>query len=97
MKRLTRAAFLNRIYKLEQCGDTEAALEEARLYAASRCGARARRGTSCMRTALRNGRCPNHGGMSTGPRTLEGRLRAFANLKQYRGQLKVKLKALSPS
>ena len=37
------------------------------------CGAKTRRGTSCIRKALPNGRCPNHGGMSTGPRTPEGR------------------------
>ena len=37
------------------------------------CGARTRRGTSCIRRARANGRCPNHGGMSTGPRTVEGK------------------------
>ena len=37
------------------------------------CGAKTRRGTSCLRKALPNGRYPNHGGMSTGPRTPEGR------------------------
>jgi hypothetical protein len=37
------------------------------------CGAKTRRGSSCVRKALPNGRCPNHGGMSTGPRTPEGR------------------------
>ena len=37
------------------------------------CGAKTRRGTSCLRKALPNGRCPNHGGMSTGPRTVEGK------------------------
>ncbi len=65
--------------------DTRAlALEEIRRFAATRCGAKTRRRTPCKRKALRNGRCPNHGGMSTGPRTLEGRLRALANLKQFR-------------
>jgi hypothetical protein len=39
-----------------------------------RCGARTRAGTPCMRWPVRKtGRCPNHGGMSTGPRTKAGR------------------------
>lgn len=50
----------------------------------SRCGAKTRKGTPCKRMALANGRCPNHGGLSTGPVTTEGRRRALANLKQYR-------------
>jgi hypothetical protein len=43
-----------------------------------RCGARTRRGTCCLRPALENGRCPNHGGLSTGPRTKAGRKRIAA-------------------
>jgi len=39
---------------------------------APRCGARTRRGTSCMGPAMKNGRCRMHGGCSTGPKTLEG-------------------------
>ena len=51
------------------------------------CGAHARStGKPCRAKALANGRCKNHGGMSTGPRTLEGKARALANLKQYRTQ-----------
>ena len=39
-----------------------------------RCGAHARTtGNPCQAKALTNGRCKNHGGMSTGPKTLEGR------------------------
>ncbi len=60
------------------------ALEEIQRFAATRCGAKTRRGTPCQRKALQNRRCRNHGGMSTGPKTLEGRLRALANLKQFR-------------
>ena len=42
----------------------------------SRCGARTRAGHPCKRKGLgKGGRCPNHGGMSTGPRTIEGRQR----------------------
>jgi hypothetical protein len=45
---------------------------------APRCGAKTRRGTACRASAIwsvrsqRYTRCRNHGGMSTGPRTLEG-------------------------
>ena len=39
-----------------------------------RCGAYARStGQPCKAKALVNGRCKNHGGMSTGPKTPEGR------------------------
>ncbi len=38
------------------------------------CGAYARStGKPCQAKALHNGRCKNHGGMSTGPKTLKGR------------------------
>lgn len=38
------------------------------------CGAYARStGQACQAKALANGRCKNHGGMSTGPKTPEGR------------------------
>ncbi len=57
-----------------------------------RCGARCRDGHSCRAPAVwdkennrpRNGRCRMHGGLSTGPKTLEGKLRALMNLKQFR-------------
>ena len=49
------------------------------------CGARTiSTGKPCRAKALANGRCKYHGGMSTGPRTPEGKARALANLKQYR-------------
>jgi len=39
-----------------------------------KCGAYARStGKSCQAMALTNGRCKNHGGMSTGPKTTKGR------------------------
>jgi hypothetical protein len=39
-----------------------------------KCGAYARStGNPCQAKALPNGRCKNHGGMSTGPKTQEGR------------------------
>ena len=43
-----------------------------------KCGARTRRGTACIRKALENGKCRNHGGLSTGPTTSEGRARIAA-------------------
>lgn len=40
------------------------------------CGAKTRAGHPCRRRGLgKGGRCPNHGGCSTGPKTLEGRKR----------------------
>jgi hypothetical protein len=51
-------------------------------YRALPCGARTRAGTPCKQIDIfPNGRCKFHGGMSTGPRTEEGRRRARANLK----------------
>ena len=47
------------------------------------CGAYARStGQPCKAKALANGRCKNHGGMSTGPRTLEGRKSIGAATRQ---------------
>jgi hypothetical protein len=40
--------------------------------ASPRCGAKTRRRTPCQGPAMPNGRCRMHGGLSTGPRTLEG-------------------------
>jgi hypothetical protein len=48
------------------------------------CGAKTRKGTPCRNTRLyKNGRCKNHGGLSTGPRTEAGKARALANLKNH--------------
>lgn len=45
----------------------------------SLCGARTRTGEPCKRRGMgAGGRCPNHGGMSTGPRTKAGRQRIAA-------------------
>jgi hypothetical protein len=47
------------------------------------CGAKTRQGRPCKNTRLyKNGRFKNHGGLSTGPRTEEGKARALANLKK---------------
>jgi hypothetical protein len=49
------------------------------------CDAKTRKGTPCRNTRLfKNGRCKLHGGLSTGPKTLEGRLKVLSNLKGVR-------------
>jgi len=51
-----------------------------------RCGAKTRRGTPCLKPALKGRtRCQLHGGRSTGPKTIEGRQRVSeAHLKHGR-------------
>lgn len=49
------------------------------------CGAKTRKGTPCqakMLYTMKNGqrRCRNHGGLSTGPRTPEGKAKVLENL-----------------
>lgn len=47
------------------------------------CGAKTRVGGACKRTDIyENGRCKFHGGLSTGPKTPEGKARALATLKR---------------
>jgi hypothetical protein len=46
--------------------------------AAARCNAETRAGGCCRQPAMKNGRCRMHGGLSTGPRTAEGRARCAA-------------------
>ena len=63
-------------------------------YDRQKCGAKTRKGTPCRAPAVwdrerdrpMNGKCRMHGGLSSGPKTPEGRKRALANLKQYRGE-----------
>jgi hypothetical protein len=55
-----------------------------------RCGARTRVNTPCRALAIwdrqldrpRNGRCRMHGGLSTGPKTAEGRRRSLGALQK---------------
>lgn len=50
-----------------------------------RCGARTRAGTPCkMKCLYRSGRCKLHGGMSTGPRSEEGKAKSSQNAKRVR-------------
>jgi hypothetical protein len=61
-------------HRLHQERMHEAALRYVRNH--SRCGAKTRTGAPCKRRPeLGKGRCRNHGGWSTGPRTPEGRAR----------------------
>ena len=54
-----------------------------------RCGAYARStGLPCKAKALPNGKCRNHGGLSTGPKTVEGKLKSLMNLKYVKDKLK---------
>jgi hypothetical protein len=49
----------------------------------SRCGALTRRGTPCVAQGNgKGGRCRNHGGLSTGPRTPEGKQRIAATQRK---------------
>lgn len=49
------------------------------------CGAKTRKGLRCVRRVVEgNARCPNHGGLSTGPKTAEGRARCTLNLPNVR-------------
>jgi len=44
------------------------------------CGAKTRKGTPCKQRAIySSGRCKLHGGLSTGPRTAEGKRKAALN------------------
>jgi len=50
------------------------------------CGAKTRKGTPCKNTRLfPNGRCKNHGGLSTGPKTEAGKAKAMQNLLSWKG------------
>ena len=52
-------------------------------FYAFKCGARTRAGTPCkLRSLWANGRCKFHGGLSTGPRTEQGRKQSAENGKK---------------
>jgi len=54
------------------------------------CNARTKSGRPCRSLALPSGRCRWHGGLSTGPRTPEGKRRAALNLLKARAALAAK-------
>jgi hypothetical protein len=47
------------------------------------CQAKTRAGTPCKALALKNGRCRNHGGLSTGPKTAAGWRRTRAGYRRW--------------
>jgi hypothetical protein len=67
--------------------------EPGDFLAAPRCGARTRAGACCRQPAMRNGRCRLHGGLSTGPRTAEGRARC-ARVRRIHGFYSAEMVAL---
>jgi len=54
---------------------------------APRCAAHTRAGGCCRQPAMKNGRCRMHGGLSTGPRTPEGRARARLKHGYYSAEM----------
>jgi hypothetical protein len=49
------------------------------------CGAKTRKGTPCRRRDIyQSGRCALHGGLSTGPKTPEGKAKVTRNLPRQR-------------
>ena len=60
-----------------------------------KCGAKTRSGKPCKNPAMKNGRCRLHGGLSTGPKTPEGRARC-GNWKHgyYSKQAKAERRAI---
>ena len=80
LRQLEKAAHQTRVKLLADERQRECE-ERARRREARKqlCGARTRAGHPCKRRGLgRGGRCANHGGASTGPRTMEGRQRIAA-------------------
>jgi len=50
------------------------------------CGAKTRGGEPCQAQAMANGRCRNHGGLSTGARTEEGRKKSLAAIGRIQSE-----------
>lgn len=49
------------------------------------CGAKKKNGQQCKAKAIYgSGRCRHHGGKSTGPRTIDGKIKSLSMLAQYR-------------
>ena len=62
---------------------TTSSPKEPAMRQKTKCGAYARTtGNPCKAKAMPNGRCKNHGGMSTGPKTLAGRSRIAEATRQ---------------
>ena len=77
---------------------TRIVLEASTARITQTCGARTRLdGHPCKRKALANGRCPNHGGMSSGPKTPEGLARISAAQKARWQRIRAALAAVVPA
>ena len=84
---MSRAQLQEQLQALREDPSTIEPTPELQRFIATRCGAKTRKGRPCRCKGMKNGRCKFHGGMSTGPRTPEGRRRALLNLKQYQDRL----------
>lgn len=72
-------AFLARKAR-EEAAERERARQAIKIPPNEFCGARTRAGGPCRQRAIySNGRCKWHGGLSTGPKTPEGKARSAAN------------------
>lgn len=73
-------------YEAEQKAKAKAQAHELTLL--PKCGAKTKRtGAPCKSPVIKGRkRCKMHGGKSTGPQSLEGRIRALRGLKQYKGR-----------
>jgi hypothetical protein len=61
------------------------------------CNATTRKGLKCKRRAVvDNAKCPNHGGLSTGPKTEEGKRRVTLSLVKARAVLKARRERGTP-
>ena len=69
--------------RLTQNSPKTLTLPPRRVTLLPRCGAKTRTGTPCHRKSLANGRCRNHGGLSSGPKSTEGRER-IADAQRWR-------------
>ena len=57
------------------------------------CGAKRKYdGNPCQCKALENGKCKFHGGMSTGAKTLDGKIKSYSKLKQFQSWSKEEIK-----
>lgn len=54
------------------------------------CNARTKTGRPCRAVALAHGRCKWHGGLSTGPKTPEGKAKVTLNLAKARAALELR-------
>jgi len=64
----------------EWCSDRSTGKPFPEVFRKLACGARTRKGTPCQQKGLyKNSRCKLHGGLSTGPKTNEGKRKSSLN------------------